>query len=199
MDDYLVLTTIIGIAGLLMTWMPAISEKTGISYSLFYMLAGFLLYYFFSHKLPSPLPRNNESVTLHLTEMIVIISLMGTGIKIDRPFSFMSWSSPLRLVSIAMLVCVATSTAAGFYWLDLDLPAAVLLGAVLAPTDPVFASDVQVGPTNEKLRLETKFGLTSEAGMNDGMAFPFTWAIVLAAMAVTPIMRYLQTTVSEEI
>nr|WP_295932896.1 sodium:proton antiporter [uncultured Dyadobacter sp.] len=184
MDDYILLTTIIGIAGILMTWMPAISDKTGISYSLFYMLAGFLLYYFFSGNLPSPLPGDNESLTLHLTELIVIISLMGTGIKIDRPFSFTNWSSPLRLVSVAMLICIATSTAVGFYLLDLDLPAAVLLGAVLAPTDPVLASDVQVGPPNEKVRFETKFALTSEAGMNDGMAFPFTWlAIVLAAMA----------------
>lgn len=109
---------------------------------------------------------------------------MGTGIKLDRPFALRSCASPLRLVSVAML-CIAASTAAGLYWLNLDLPSAVLLGAVLAPTDPVLASDVQVGPPNEKIKFETKFALTSEAGMNDGMAFPFTWLAIVLSTAAT--------------
>ncbi len=55
-------------------------------------------------------------------------------------------------------------------------------GAALAPTDPVLASDVQVGPPNEKSSSETKFALTAEAGMNDGLAFPFTWLAISFAM-----------------
>jgi NhaP-type Na+/H+ or K+/H+ antiporter len=72
----------------------------------------------------------------------------------------------------------------GIGFLSLSLPSAILLGAVLAPTDPVLASDVQVGPPNDKTKSETKFSLTSEAGLNDGMAFPFVWlAITFALMA----------------
>jgi len=57
-----------------------------------------------------------------------------------------------------------------------------LLGAILAPTDPVLASDVQVDPPMEGRKENVRFSLTAEAGMNDGMAFPFTWlAILLAA------------------
>ena len=90
----------------------------------------------------------------------------------------------MKLVSIAMLLCIAGASLLGYSMLGLDLATAILLGAVLAPTDPVLAADVQVGPPNEKIKSETKFSLTAEAGLNDGMAFPFTWlAITLALMS----------------
>lgn len=106
---------------------------------------------------------------------------MGTGIRIDRPFSLKNWSNPLRLISIAMAGFIILSTLIGYFYLQLPLPSALLLAAALAPTDPVLASDVQVGAPNEKVKSETKFSLTAEAGLNDGMAFPFVWmAIILA-------------------
>jgi NhaP-type Na+/H+ or K+/H+ antiporter len=62
----------------------------------------------------------------------------------------------------------------------------LLLGAVLAPTDPVLAADVQVGPPRTGEEDEVRFGLTSEAGLNDGLAFPFVHlAIALALSAQT--------------
>ena len=100
---------------------------------------------------------------------------MGTGIKIDRKFSLQRWDFPLKLVVITMLLCIAAATFLGYYLLGLGLASAALLGAVLAPTDPVLAADVQVGPPNDDGKSETKFALTSEAGLNDGIAFPFTW------------------------
>ena len=184
MDEYILLLTILGMAAFAMAWMPAITKKTGISYSIIYVLAGVLLYWLFPFYLPAALPKNNESLTLHLSELVVIISLMGTGLKIDRSFGLKNWASPLKLVSISMLLTIAGAAAVGYYFLELDLACAVLLGAALAPTDPVLASDVQVGPPNKGAKSETRFTLTAEAGMNDGMAFPFTWlAIVLAMMA----------------
>jgi NhaP-type Na+/H+ or K+/H+ antiporter len=167
-----------------MAWMPGISRRTGISYSIIYVAAGAAIYGLFPGKFPTPLPGVNEGITVRLTEMVIIISLMGTGIRIDRRFSFKNWAAPLRLISIAMLLCISAAALLGYSFLGLDLASAVLLGAVLAPTDPVLASDVQVGPPNEKRKFETKFALTAEAGLNDGMAFPFTWlAIALALMA----------------
>lgn len=184
MDKYILLLTLIGLAAFAMAWMPAITKRTGISYSIIYVLAGALLYTFFPGLLPVPLPQLNEKVTMHLTEMVVIISLMGTGIKIDRSFSIRNWASPLKLIFVAMLLCIAAAALVSYAFLELDLAAAALLGAVLAPTDPVLASDVQVGPPNEGKKSETKFALTAEAGLNDGMAFPFTWlAITLALIA----------------
>jgi len=184
MDQYILLLTVVGVAVFAMAWMPSFTKRTGISYSIIYVAAGAALYSLAPAQFPSPLPNAEESIAKRLTEFVVIISLMGTGIRIDRPFSFKTWGAPLRLVSVAMVACIGAATAIGYFFLGLDLPAAVLLGAVLAPTDPVLASDVQVGPPNERRKFETKFALTAEAGMNDGMAFPFTWlAVTLALMA----------------
>lgn len=83
-----------------------------------------------------------------------------------------------------MLLSIASAALLGFTLLRFDLASALLLGAVLAPTDPVLASDVQVSSPNEEKKSETKFALTAEAGLNDGMAFPFTWlAIILSGIA----------------
>ncbi len=107
---------------------------------------------------------------------------MGVGIKIDLPFSFKTWSFPLRLVFIAMPLCIIVAVLFGYYLLGLNLAAAILLGASLAPTDPVLASEVQVGPPNEPDNSFPKFILTSEAGINDGMAFPFTWLAITVGL-----------------
>jgi NhaP-type Na+/H+ or K+/H+ antiporter len=181
MDNYLSLLLITGLAGMGMTFMPAISKLTGISYAIFYLVLGMIVFALGGEYLPDPSPIVNNELTVHLTELIVIISLMGTGIKIDRRFSFGKWSTPLRLLSIAMLLCIAACTVAGIFLLEVALPTALLLGAVMAPTDPVLAADVQVGPPNEKYKSETRFALTSEAGLNDGLAFPFTWLAIVVA------------------
>ncbi|RYY55897.1 MAG: sodium:proton antiporter [Chitinophagaceae bacterium] len=184
MNQYIFLLSIIGIAAFAMTWMPAITKKTGISYAIIYVAAGALLYLLFPGNLPAPLPQAYPDITLHLAEIVVIISLMGTGIKIDRSFRIKNWASPLKLISVAMVLCIAAAALAGYYFLGFGLAAAVLLGSVLAPTDPVLASDVQVGPPNHGMKSETRFSLTAEAGLNDGMAFPFIWlAIMLAGTA----------------
>lgn len=179
MDVYFLLLTLIGFAAFGMAWMPAISKITGISYSIIYLVAGILMYKFFPFVLPNPDVMLHGGLTVRITEMVIIISLMGTGIKIDREFSFKNWSSPIRLISIAMVLCITFAAILGYTLLSLSLSSALLLGAALAPTDPVLASDVQVGPPNERIKSETKFSLTAEAGLNDGMAFPFTWLAII--------------------
>jgi NhaP-type Na+/H+ or K+/H+ antiporter len=133
--------------------------------------------------LPLPHPLNENGITLHLTELVVIISLMGSGLRIDEPFSFRQWRVPFRLVSVTMVLSIALVTLGSVYIVGLPWPASLLLGAVLAPTDPVLASDVQVAPPNTPDASEVKFNLTAEAGMNDGSAFPFTWLAILVARA----------------
>ncbi|WP_162304863.1 cation:proton antiporter [Sphingobacterium olei] len=174
---------LVGLASLGMAFMPAITKKTGVSYSLIYVAAGVLIYWTWPTLLPSPLPKDNPALAVHLTELIVIISLMGTGIKIDHAFSFRKWSNPIKLVGIAMLLCMIVCGILGYYMLGLALPSAFLLAAVLAPTDPVLAADVQIGPPDEKIKSRSKFALTAEAGINDGMAFPFTWLAITIALA----------------
>lgn len=184
MDKYILFITIVGLAAFAMAWMPGITKHTGVSYSIIYVLAGVLLYTLLPGVMPNPLPSLHQDLTIRLTEMVVLISLMGTGIRIDRSFSLKLWATPLKLISITMLLCIGGAALVGYYFLGLDVASAALLGAVLAPTDPVLASDVQVGPPNDGFKSETRFALTAEAGLNDGMAFPFTWlAITLALIA----------------
>jgi NhaP-type Na+/H+ or K+/H+ antiporter len=133
----------------------------------------------------------------HLTEVTVLVALMGVGLALDRPLrprlraSWASWSPTWRLLGIAMPLTIVGVALLAWGPLGIALPAALLLGAMLSPTDPVLASDVQVeGPTLEPAEEdldehdEVRFALTSEAGLNDGLAFPFVWAAVFLAAGV---------------
>ncbi|MBA3489636.1 MAG: cation:proton antiporter, partial [Longispora sp.] len=106
-----------------------------------------------------------------LTEVAVVISLFSAGLKLRRPLSDGRWHSAARLAFVSMAATVAMIAVAGVVGLDLPLGAAILLGAILAPTDPVLAADVQVASATDEDEL--RFSLTGEAGLNDGTAFPF--------------------------
>jgi sodium/hydrogen antiporter len=93
------------------------------------------------------------------------------------------------LLAITMPLTIAAVAGLGWWALGLTPAAAILLGAVLAPTDPVLASDVQVpAPDRDDTDDdEVRFALTSEAGLNDGLAFPFTnLAILIAVNGLAP-------------
>jgi sodium/hydrogen antiporter len=107
----------------------------------------------------------------HATELGVIIPLFSAGLKLRLPISDRAWRCPLALAFIAMAVTVGLLSLLGYAALGLPLGAAIILGAVLAPTDPVLASEVQVAKPGDRDQL--RFRLTAEAGMNDGTAFPF--------------------------
>ncbi len=137
--------------------------------------------------LPDPDPRAHPTITTHLTEVCVVVSLMGAGLALDRPLSWQGWRSPRRLIGVTMVACIVVMTIVGGTLLGLGLASALLLAAVLAPTDPVLASEVQVAEPAEDddapAEDEARFALTSEAGVNDGLAFPFTYAAVALSTA----------------
>ncbi|MHC6229557.1 cation:proton antiporter [Arthrobacter sp. MMS24-T111] len=142
--------------------------------------------------LPDPNPVEHSGFVMHLAEICVIISLMGAGLALDRPVGRKRWSTTWRLLGIAMPLCIAGLTLLGMWFLGLGLGAALLVAASLAPTDPVLASEVQVGePADEEEGIEredeVRFGLTSEAGLNDGLAFPFVYlAIAISVAGASP-------------
>ena len=107
----------------------------------------------------------------HVTEVAVVISLFTVGLKLRVPLTDSRWRVPLRLAVVSMTLTVGLVTVVGVLLLGLPLGGAVLLGAILAPTDPVLASDVQVKSPWEPERL--RFALSAEGGLNDGTAFPF--------------------------
>lgn len=107
----------------------------------------------------------------HLSEIAVIVSLFSAGLKLRLPLRSKLWNPPIFLAFGSMAMTVGLITVVAVFWIGLPLGAAVILGAVLAPTDPVLASDVQVEHKDDTDRV--RFTLTGEAGMNDGTAFPF--------------------------
>jgi sodium/hydrogen antiporter len=184
-DPYILVLFGAGILIALVAWLPLALKKLPLSLPIVCIAIGALL--FGVVRMPFvPLPQAYPVLVERFTEFVVIIALMGAGLKLDRIFSWRRWHITWRLLGPTMLLTIAAITLLGLYVLHLPLPLAILLGACLAPTDPVLAADVQVGPPKTGEEDEVRFGLTSEAGLNDGLAFPFVHlAILLAAAATT--------------
>ncbi|MES2718067.1 MAG: cation:proton antiporter [Pseudomonadota bacterium] len=156
------LLVFMALAGSMLSRMP-------VSTSMVYLLAG-LAVGPLGLALAAPDPFDHGVLLEHLTEVIVLLSLFTAGLKMSVGLRDKRWFSPLRLALLSMLATVALITAAGVWLLGLPLGAAVLLGGILAPTDPVLATEVQVD--NPADRDQLRFALTGEGGLNDGTAFP---------------------------
>jgi sodium/hydrogen antiporter len=116
-------------------------------------------------------PLKQSALLEVLTEVAVLISLFAAGIKVPAPFTLARWQASILLATVAMGITVGLVAAFGHYVLGLSPGVAVLLGAIVAPTDPVLATDVQIRHPGDRDQL--RFNLSCEAGMNDGSAFPF--------------------------
>jgi NhaP-type Na+/H+ or K+/H+ antiporter len=118
-------------------------------------------------------PLADEKLIERLAEFAVVIALFGTGLKLEEPFARRSWGSVARLLLVAMPLTIAAIALFGTQVMGLSLGAAIVLGAILAPTDPVLAGDIGVGPPGDEEEHEPNISVTGEAGLNDGLAFPF--------------------------
>lgn len=116
-------------------------------------------------------PIEDSAFLQRITEFAVIVSLFTAGMKLSSSFGYERWKVSIRLAFVSMALTVGMIALAGVFLLDLPIGAAILLGAILAPTDPVLASDVQVENPEDRDRL--RYSLTGEAGLNDGTSFPF--------------------------
>jgi NhaP-type Na+/H+ or K+/H+ antiporter len=197
---------IAGVAMFLAAVLPSVLDRYAVSAAMVLLVLGMAI-----GLLPLPEGMRLDPVAIRpqverVTEFTILVALMGVGLAIDRSFDWRSraawaaWSPTWRLLAVAMPLTIASVALLG-WGLGLAPAAALLLGAALAPTDPVLASDVQVeGPavdgtgdsgTNDDEALgepvdekdDVRFALTSEAGLNDGLAFPFVTAAVLMASA----------------
>ncbi|WP_043444446.1 cation:proton antiporter [Arthrobacter sp. L77] len=180
-----------GLAVFAAALLPRLLRRAPVSMPMVFLAAGILIFTF-AKDLPDPDPMKYSDVTIHLSEVCVIISLMGAGLALDRKVGWRRWSTTWRLLGIAMPLCILGLTLMGMWVLGLGLASALLVAAALAPTDPVLASEVQVGEPSESeedldAEDEVRFGLTSEAGLNDGLAFPFVYlAILLSTVGLAP-------------
>jgi NhaP-type Na+/H+ or K+/H+ antiporter len=161
---------VIGTLLITMALAGSLLKRLPISASMLYLVVGYGLGNA-GWGLMTPDPRQMRGLLEAVAEVALLISLFSVGLKLGLPFSSRQWQLPLRLAFVSMTLTVALIAAAGYFLLHLPLGAAILLGGILAPTDPVLASDVQVDEPGDRDRL--RFSLTGEGGLNDGAAFPF--------------------------
>ena len=120
-------------------------------------------------------PLDDTKVIERASELAVIVALFATGLKLDRELSAAGWKHVARLLAVAMPLTIAAVALFGAAVIGLSVGGAIVLGAALAPTDPVLAGDLGVGPPGEEEEREPNFAITGEAGLNDGLAFPFVF------------------------
>lgn len=181
MDAYILALLGGGILILLVAWFPAVSRELPLSLPIVCVAIGIVVFSF-----PGPQgaiePLRYPEIVERVTEFVVIVALTGAGLRLDRKLGFRAWRVTWRLLAVTMVLSIGLIAFLGVYGLGLSLATAMLLGAVLAPTDPVLAADVQTGPPRSGEDGEVRFALTSEAGLNDALAFPFVHlALTIAA------------------
>ncbi|HUD97043.1 MAG TPA: cation:proton antiporter [Woeseiaceae bacterium] len=184
MDPYKLALLLFGLVLLAAAWMPHLLKRQKITFPMAFVAAGIALYVV---PLPLPLaaadPLRYSTITEYLAELAVLVALVGAGLRIDTRFSWRSWRLTWRLLAITMPLTILAGFLLSHHLLGYGFAAAALIGAVLAPTDPVLATDVQVHAPGKGGEDPVRFALTSEAGLNDGLAFPFVWLAVALASA----------------
>jgi NhaP-type Na+/H+ or K+/H+ antiporter len=178
-DAHVFFVTSFGLLALLVAWLPLYLNRLPLSLAMACLAAGFALIAL--PALPPLEPLRSVDAVKYLTEAVLIIAIVGAGLSIDRRIGLHRWSSTWRLLGIAMPLGFAAMALLTWGCGNFSLATALLIAATLAPTDPVLASDLRVGPPGTGEEGEVRQALTSEAGLNDGLAAP----LVLAAIAVT--------------
>ena len=181
-EHYLELIFGLGAMILIIAWVPLVLKKLPLSLPIICVVIGYTLFSIDPISSWAPHPDKTPLLVERAAELIVIVSLMGGGLKIDRAVTWKTWNVTWRLLGIAMPLTIAMVMLLGYHLLGLGLATALLFAGSLAPTDPVLAGDVQIEHDENEEEAEAKFALTSEAGLNDALAFPFIHlAIAMAA------------------
>lgn len=167
--------------------LPGIKFMRAASSSAILMIFGLVTFAFIPGMPPALDPTVSPRIWELISEIVVIVVLFATGLRIDNISSWNLWSPTVRLLLIAMPLTIAAIALLGWALAGMTVAGAILLGAVLSPTDPVLAGDVQVGPPGEGNEHPVRFTLTAEAGLNDGLAFPFVYlGLIIAAQGSDP-------------
>jgi len=168
--EFALWSVIVGLLLVLMALAGSVLRRLPVSTAMLYLLVG-LAVSPLGLQLVAPEAVGNAPVLERIAEVAVLLSLFTAGLKLSPGLRDRRWALPVRLAVNAMVLTVGLIAIAAWLFLDLPLGACILLGAILAPTDPVLASEVQLQDPGDQDRL--RFALTGEGGLNDGSAFPF--------------------------
>ena len=182
-DPYHVLLATAGLAIIVSYWSPRFISGREPAASALLVLGGFAAFAWVPGMPDAINPVESPRIWEKAAEICVILGLFGTGLRIDRLVGRNLWKPTFRLLVIAMPLTILALALVGWQAAGMTLAGALLLGAVLSPTDPVLAGEVQVGRPTEGGEHQVQFALTTEAGLNDGLAFPFVHLGILIATA----------------
>lgn len=168
--DFALWSVVVGLLLVLMALASSVLKRLPLSTAMLYLVVGVAV---------SPLglamvaaePLAHARILERLAEVVVLLSLFTAGLKLSTGLKDRRWALPVRLALTSMVITVGLIAGAAWLFLQLPVGACILLGAILAPTDPVLASEVQLHEPGDQDRL--RFALTAEGGLNDGTAFPF--------------------------
>jgi NhaP-type Na+/H+ or K+/H+ antiporter len=168
--EFALWSVIVGMLLVLMALAGTVLKRLPLSTAMLYLLVG-LGVSPLALDLVSADPRADAHVLERMAEIVVLLSLFTAGLKLSAGLRERRWLLPVRLALNSMAVTVGLIAIVAWFFLDMPLGACILLGAILAPTDPVLASEVQLHEAGDQDKL--RFALTGEGGLNDGSAFPF--------------------------
>lgn len=187
LNSYHIALAVVGLIVILARWLPRLVSKREPAAAPLTILFGAGAAMLIPALPTLPDPRQTPLPWELLSELTVIVALFGAGMRIDRLRPWARWVPTIRMLGIAMPLTILAVALLGASLGGLTAAGAILLGAVLAPTDPVLAADVQVGPPHEGNEHPVRFTLTTEAGLNDGLAFPFVYlGLIVAAQGLNP-------------
>ena len=162
------------IAGALVS---GIAGRSFLSLTALFVLAGFAL----GEGGAAVLRFDPQSGFVHdLALCALILILFRDGLEVEAEMLQRAWRLPLRKLVIAMPVTAIVVAAAAKVVVDLTWTEALLLGALLSPTDPVLSSSVV---TNPRVPRVIRHSLNLESGLNDGLALPPVLAFTAALSA----------------
>lgn len=186
-NSYHIALAVIGVIVILARWLPRLVSKREPAAAPLMILFGAGAALLIPGMPTMPDPRQAPLPWELVSELTVIVALFGAGMRIDSLRPWKRWIPTFRMLAIAMPLTILAVALLGVGLAGLTAAGAILLGAVLAPTDPVLAADVQVGPPHEGEEPPVRFALTTEAGLNDGLAFPFVYlGLIVAAEGLSP-------------
>lgn len=177
-DNYIILLLIAGFIALFASIIPVLLRRKHLSAPISYIVIGVIVYIIYHKHEFHPL--EHLSTIKHITEFVILVALMNAGLRIKEPFKWRTWKYSIRLLVITMPLTIVAASFLGWWILGMAPATAMLFGALISPTDPVLASELQTSEPGKRDTSLSRLGLTSEAGINDGLAFPFTFFAIFA-------------------
>ncbi len=190
-DPYNLHLLLAGMITLLAATIPNLLKSRNITAPIIYLIIGIVIYYV-TDSYSAIESLNNVDTIRKISEFVVLVSLVNAGLKIRNPFKWQTWRYSFYLLVITLPLTILAAAYVGYWVLGFSPAAAFLFGAVISPTDPVLASDLQTSRPSKNDISKTRLALTSEAGINDGLAFPFVFFALFLAQDGTDVSKWIQ-------